>query len=58
VDDNATVRLILRENLISMGAVVIEAENGEKCLEADAGCTDYLSKPLKKAVLLEKILEF
>ena len=34
VDDNATNRLILRENLVSWGALVSEAENGKDCLEA------------------------
>jgi len=34
VDDNATNRLILRENLVSWGAVVNEAEDGRDCLEA------------------------
>ena len=33
VDDNATNRLILRENLVSWGALVSEAENGKDCLE-------------------------
>ncbi len=34
VDDNATNRLILRENLVSWGALVSEAENGKDCLGA------------------------
>jgi two-component system, sensor histidine kinase and response regulator len=32
------------------------AEDKQKCL--DAGCTDYLSKPLKKAALLDKISNY
>ncbi len=31
-------------------------EDRQKCL--DAGCTDYLPKPLKKQDLLDKILEY
>jgi len=44
VDDNATNRLILCENLVSWGAVVSEAEDGRNCLEA-IGIREREGKP-------------